>query len=581
MAHALDIVLHICPHYPTLLSILLDVCLAHKIVHQSNTLLRALLLVATSPVSIACSVPRLCHLAHSTYLTNLREKWSAHGRPDRGFVRILVDVLVDVRSPEAWSCKAVNKLAHLICSRDFSYFMHMIGGLTETIANIQLDIVVQRKRRSRKVGSDGCGQHEIIGLTDRLLKWLNLGFDHLFTSPRRPQTVDLDPEFFQFVLDFFQLARSLGMHIYAAANERAAAHLELPGTIICLATRCLSHSAALTSDPQSVIDLLREVIPTTSTYSSLIAQIFAPKPTCPPSIVKLDDCKETVRAHADALRSYRLLHLEASIWACALRHVELSEGERLVAVSASDKEIGVYRRELISLVDDAENRCFGFGTLDKSIGLEGRMDGHCKSTRHRQCGEIQNPSKFWIHDGIEVFECEWEWEAMVGCWIRKSTSQSVRKMAKFEHDHALRFSRRLLARNVCRHDDSLDHPESATSSQSILSSSQAPSSGPVMLLPESDEGSWSEDGGKDDCRHSAKSNLASNFTTLLADALSNQTVLHPNQKMTDNLNTSSQLHRTCSVMPSPLSPVRKDDFDHNQTLPSDDALDLFACSSSP
>src|ERR1700683_2500891 len=118
-------ILSTCPHHPTLLTVLLDVCLKWSLGHESCTLLRALLVASVSP---AMTPSPICHPAHSSYLLDLCTTWTAenhkavNGRSistKSMFVHILVDVLTDTRVPDTWTCQAVTKLAREIRKTEF------------------------------------------------------------------------------------------------------------------------------------------------------------------------------------------------------------------------------------------------------------------------------------------------------------------------------------------------------------------------------------------------------------------------------------------------------------------------------
>ena len=174
MSHALQIILQSCPPHPTLLSLLLEVCIAH--LHSSNmiplaeTLLQSLITVSfTSPSnhsSISPLPPPICHADHPAFLTSLRSLWCNSDFGDsETFLSTLLDVSVYGTS-EAWTSKAVSSLAKELSTENFSSLVRMATRL--------IDIVAQSKHKTSKV--DKRPAERRIAL---LLRWLQQIFDRL------------------------------------------------------------------------------------------------------------------------------------------------------------------------------------------------------------------------------------------------------------------------------------------------------------------------------------------------------------------------------------------------------------------
>jgi len=118
--------------------------------------------------------------------------------------------------------------------------------------------------------------------------------------------------------------------------------------------------------------------------------------------VKLQDSGAVLKVYAGCLRANNLPLLEASLWACALRFVETSTD--LLGTCGSLSEVSLYREELMSLVEEAERRCFGSSAC------------------------------------LQAAHLGWEWEESMGCWLQHDLPPA--KKAKRHHELEQRSSER-------------------------------------------------------------------------------------------------------------------------------------------
>lgn len=542
LAHGLDIILENCPHHPTLLSVLLDVCLTHNLVYEAEALLRALLGSAIALHPTQTSGPRLCHPAHSNFLVDHYERWNAAGSSGRTFARLVVEVLHKMQSPEAWVCKAMNKFAQAIWTKDFLSFMYLVSDCMATAAGEALK------------GVASAVVHKATALNNQLRKWVNRAVDHSF-SPSATSSKDEDNlEHCEGTLGFLELVLARGMCKNPYKGNDTTSPPDASAAIVCLATHWLSkwHNILPPTQFAPVVHLLRGVIPQTSTYNHLVTNILAHK-------TPINELREALYSCTAALRSHRLLHLEASLWACTLHHIEIPDYERLLSRCNGEARVRKYRHQLIDLVDDAEKRCFGLSINDTNKNV------------------FPKDTSFLT----KVEDCEWSWEPMIGSWVRQTCDDSPpKKRTKLKHDHTPRSSRRLL---IMDHNaDSSRHYRKANSSTSILRTSSkrsSPRSSSLVTSPllteESENASPGIEGkekrGQKKFLNDALSRRSSNFSSLLFDALSRRVVLHPKATMI----ISHDNHR------SSMDDWGGDqDFVAFQVPPSDDSLDLFACASS-
>lgn len=539
MSHALSIVLENCPRHPTLLRILLDVSLGYNLVHESTTVLEALLLVAFA--SPSGSQPLVCHPAHSDFLSDLRDTWISAGCSEQRFLAILCDVLVELGSPSAWSCRALHKLVGDISSRAEYSLISMMCRLVEQVSEVHggviTSITAQVDARGPGPGSECL--HPTAAMLKPLQTWLNacsascFRLSMLMTSSDSPDSTRATLES---MIEFLSVCRDSGVFTLDTFEQP---HQEVRSAILSIATLLLPVLDSSSSrDVALVVELLKGAAPLTSAYKPLVTLIFSP--TVDPKIT-IKDRKHGVLRYATCLRAHGLLRLEASLWACALHHIE--HPRDLLVLHGSD-QIKTYHKELIHLVDDAEKRCFGSSGADNRVVLEDSQ----KTPRR---------------DRIPCSSAQWNWEPIVGSWVQASSSRTpARKRAKLYHAPARRASLTRLRPD--------NHPiaiESDTSSDA------------------SDDEENHCDGGT---RPLAARRSLTNFTSILFDALSNRTVLHAkkqigrNPSRVDGDRTQYTESRHKNSREDVLLPSFRDKMTSSVDLviPSSDDMNLFAMRSS-
>ncbi|GLB37257.1 hypothetical protein LshimejAT787_0403080 [Lyophyllum shimeji] len=375
LSHALSLILNSTAHHPTLLMALLELTLDHRLHHESCTLLRSLLSLALRPTSPA-NVPPICHPTHSNLLFDLCTRWNAGGFSDASLFKVFVQTLVDVQCPDAFVCKATHRLAQVMCSRDFSSFIWLISIIAD------LDVNSGRKTRLRDESKSGEER-----LQSRQHTWLKMAFEQLtFTNmPRGSQEA----------AEYTDAMGEMLLSAFAPGHPHRRSP-DAEGLLLCLATCWLVSQSHHRLPSTYLIQNLATVQPQACTFSALIEKVLSE------SAGRLHTIQETMESLAATLRAAGLLHLEVSLWECALRHIELPTHERTLAASNSIADIQSYRRRLIGLVDDAEDRCYGRPVI--------------------------NSPRSGLSSGA------WEWEPFVGCWIPKTEAPaSVRKKRRLEH----------------------------------------------------------------------------------------------------------------------------------------------------
>ncbi|OBZ68332.1 hypothetical protein A0H81_11771 [Grifola frondosa] len=621
VSHALSLILETCPHYPTLLTVLLDVCLSYSLPLESHTVLHTLFSAALRPTNDSTLPCALAHPAHSNYLTALRSTYCANAAlNERTFTRIFVDVLTEPGPGriDAWTSKTTTRLARELRSHDFSgAFLQMCSGLAHMIAHSdQPRLRPKAKRKGKEVAQPSDNR-----LRSRLAKWVKSITQRLHANAEDLEDAEPDVrEEFQAVVGFLIYVDSLELHL--TREEVAMSELCLVDALICLATSCLSSPVMPVCDVPALQNFLRRAKANSESYKSLLELVFVPPPLCPlfgpgtsnpldntptPPPSDIPSYREGMHAlhvFASSLHAQSLARLEALLWTSALRHVE----DLSVMTPVSLREIEGIRMELVDLSEAAERRCFGGHTTHERDGGSSHSTPVASSSQHGT-------------------ESEWEWADMVGCWVlksprRESVSQGPPKKRKLERaahgrgaDNEEREVRTHRSRSQMQHSTSVHssrassrgtegerstHPKPASDSDERQSTrtSFVPSKRRSAHGDAGDDTADEENVAPCDSVSSVgvkfPTRRLSNFATILSDAQMNIIVLHPKgrpselkrQRLSsltaDDPAEEVPPHRlSLHVDSSPERPSRGV-CSVNQ-LSSDDALDLFAYtgSSSP
>ncbi|KAG1851662.1 hypothetical protein F4604DRAFT_1592334 [Suillus subluteus] len=523
--------------------------------YYRRIILKIAFLSTTSP-------PPITHPGHVSYLADLLARWVS-GNSDTipsnaiplfsvsTFSRVVIDNLAQ-SNISLWTCKAVAKFSRSVEVTDIDSFVTLLDSLAETIHDHH---PVRSGKGKEKETLD------IVAIRHRLHDWMNRLFAvtastsaALADEYRRP---DVD-----FIIMLLNRCRSYGMHTLRLGASPQASQDELPDAITILATH-LHITCSLADYDPCLLDLLREVSPIPTTFTRLVEHMYRGS---------AQDFMTSLQQSSSTLQTRKLLQLDASLWACALRVFESTP-------KGTSQEIQRFKLLLIDGVDDAERRLFGAGPPDSSPAV--RLPGQNKrsrSTHHRR------PSG------------EWEWEEMVGCWIRK-TPAHVKKKGKIAHvvlHESPVFIKRLLRRGTHRYvtqgssrvtvpHRSARSAMGSTASRACDHLSSPSSRGSENFAEYSNDHSWW--GGENEKenlmpsspiveRRPALRPRHSNFSSILMDAQKNRVNLHdPKSPTTSILSSSKQSQPSLSRKLSVYPPAAM--------MPSDDSMDLFAYATSP
>ena len=276
---------------------------------------------------------------------------------------------------------------------------------------------------------------------------------------------------------------------------------------------------------QTVETLLASTTPRPTTYRAIVKHLF--------SNTSLDEGQKRLRPYASALRRQRLSKHEASIWGSTLYMVENMVGD--VHLSAKDRaEVRAYRQEVMELVDEAESKLFE----PPAQGLRGYDESESSTTTQKDFGATSRSP--WLKGG-------WEWEPVIGSWVRRRmlepsspTALAARKKQRMALVTPMKKVRRPSDDSASRYRH--DHPTQSASVKlpSLLST----------------------------CR---------NFTSLVANAVSQRTILHPVQVNSHRLAApDNDFLDGSEYVEGSQKEQRKRRVRCEAHQPSDDVLDLLA-----
>lgn len=546
-SHALFLVLANCPHHHTLVSTLLDICLSFGLVHESRRLLGIILKIAFLSTT---SPPPITHPGHVSFLADLLAKWVS-GNSDTmasstiplfsvsTFSQAVVDTLAQ-SNVSLWACKAIARFSRSVEVADIDSFITLLDSLVEAIYDHH---PVRSGKGKEKENQD------IVAIRHRLHDWMNRLFTVTASTPAalgdESRYLDIDS-----IVMLLDRCRSYGMHTLRLGTSPQSSQDELPDAITTLATH-LHVTYSLADYDSCLLHLLREVSPIPTTFTRLVEHMHQ-RPA--------QDFMTSLQKSSSTLQLHKLLQLDASLWACALHVFESTP-------KGTSKEIQRFKLFLIDGVDEAELRLFGAGPPDSSPAV--RLPGQSKRSRG---AHYRRPSG------------EWEWEEMVGCWIRK-TPAHVKKKAKIAHvvsHESPVFIKRLLRRSTHR-DVTASHKSVGSTAFGACDRLSSPSSqGSENFAGDlNDHSWWGRENEKENLmasspmaeRRSAVRPRHSNFSSILMDAQKNRVNLHdPKPPTTSILSSSKQSRPSLSWKLSVYPPAAM--------FPSDDSMDLFACATS-
>ena len=566
-------ILRICTHHHTLVTTLLDHCLSFGLVHESTHLLNIILAQAFLPSSPSYPPP-VTHPAHTNYLLDLHTKWTTGNKPSgtssgsspfttSAFCRAVLGTLSQSSSSNShilWTSKVLNRLFHAIdCDLD-SYLL-----ITHTLSRNLWE-------------TSGCSPNAIpdddqpVVLRDKLSELMSKLFDLLFTHSE-PHSSPPMLSRISAAIDILCECHTARLHSLRVSTPGSP--IDLPDMIITFTTHIFVAFQNSIDSSSRLLAILDDSSPVPSTFSKLMAHFSRLRDS-----QALGDFIETffaqLKMYSTALRSEKLFGLDASLWACALHHFEISIAN---SEKGSSTLVTRYKQQLMEAVDAAERQCFG-GDIDSSpiISLPIRSNRAKRTKRGRLSGH-------------------WEWEDMVGSWIRRTPVPKKRKIDDGRLHNQLRPRGTMTSKATSG---------SISASMPLLACHQRlPTLSPTSSEPSEPDGSdYQDETDKENYPSSPPPVIkglrplrrqSSNFFSLLADAQTNRIILHPKarpkpkapssiipEKYVLSLSSSSQESRHTSRKQDQKESCRKapPPAPSRTLLLSDDSLDLFAYTTS-
>lgn len=572
VSHALSIILSICTHH-TLVTILLDHCLSFGLVHESTYLLNIILAQALLP-SNSSYPPPATHPAHTNYLVDLHAKWTAGNKllgtssesllfTTATFCQSVLGNLSQSSSCNShilWTSKVLNRLLHVIEHNDLDSYIAIIHAFSRSF----WETLSSSPSAIRDDAQPTTLRDKLSGLMSNL-------FDLLFIQSDTHSSPPIPPRIFA-VIDILSECHVARLHCLRTSTPGSP--IDLPDMIVVFTTHIYVAFRSSIHNPDQLVAILDDSSPIPTTFSKLMvyfgrfqdSQAFGDF---------MESFLAQLKIYSSALRSEKLFGLDASLWACALHHFDTSlansqKGNPTLATR--------YKRQLMEAVDVAERRCFGDANSSPIVSLPIHSNRAKRTKRGRLSGH-------------------WEWEDMIGSWIRRTPVHKKRKVDDGRpHNHS--HPRDVIIPNTASKSVSSSMPLSAChqrlSTLSPTSSSQ---------LSESDGSEYQDETDKENHPSSPPpvvkrfrpiERRSSNFFSLLADAQTNRIVLHPKLRPKPKpppyliaekyvLPLSSQESRHDPPKKQEQKPGRRKavpSAPSRTLLPSDDSLDLFAYATS-
>lgn len=154
---------------------------------------------------------------------------------------------------------------------------------------------------------------------------------------------------------------------YTPADYNSLSEYGFIGAFVCPYTLWLASEPQKNSKHDVLYRVFQQLTPPPSSYMPLCHHIF--------ERTTLEECQSILHTFSSVLRIHGLPRLRASLWACALVHVEEPEIEQLLVDRNGRDEVRDFKLRLIDFVDEAEGE-YSVSTPSTG-GLQGKQNlGH-------------------------------------------------------------------------------------------------------------------------------------------------------------------------------------------------------------
>ncbi|KAF5351832.1 hypothetical protein D9756_007405 [Leucocoprinus leucothites] len=366
--HALHIILESCPPNANLYLSLLNITLERQLYHESEVLLDATLDYAFE--SSPSRLPRVSNSAYRGFLADLYSNWNMRFSSST-FVRLVTGALQRSSSDSVWTSKATRRFARKLGRYDTNTLPTLLAGLSDTIS------------ARKKVLKPTCD------LERQLREWFHFCAE-ICMSPIQVVSEGLislqNLEMLDHILEHY---RSYSLQMEVIGHKDDFLTYTFSDAIACLYSLWLTDASRQINQDDALHIQLQRYLPPSLTFAPLCSHLFHTK--------SLGECEEILVALSSILMNNSLPRLNASLWACALSHIEDLEIEQKHVDKQGRESVRDFRLWLVDCVDEAEKDWF----VTPRRGIPSLPEGGGDSDQH-----------FCSTSG-------WNWEASVGCWFRR------------------------------------------------------------------------------------------------------------------------------------------------------------------
>ncbi|TCD64730.1 hypothetical protein EIP91_003686 [Steccherinum ochraceum] len=386
VSHALKYILDQCPHYPTLLWVLLDVTVAFRLVAQTERLIHELCLAAFCLNSKGPEpLPQISSSLCGDHFIALYDKCCGSGPnaypliTNASFAAIVASAASQSPTPSLaiWKSSPVITVVRDIRDEEFPTFTRLATVLAHEAAK---------------------SKHP-DNLVPHLQTWLMIVFNHLISHDA--STTNQAQDDFAAVVEF--LLAFPASRLFKRTTSSTLADYFLSLTVYCLALPVLGFSSPETQ--KSLRDVVKDSSPVAGSYDLLATKI----------ILKSELFSSSP--------SQEIVLPDVASWACVLRSHSLCRHEALFCSSVLSRVERLLRRAPSS-----------------STSAQNRMIRALETMRDDLVVRIEEAERLSFNQSAEqdvnMDPTQWRWEDLTGCWIRQSPIVDRRKKPKTHRELA-------------------------------------------------------------------------------------------------------------------------------------------------
>lgn len=367
--HALHIILETCPQNGSLYLALLNVTLDHRLYHESEALLDAILDYAFETSSRSSNSLRISN--HRRFLVDLYSSWTTRF-PSSTFVRLTTSALRRASSDNVWTSKAIRRLV-----RKFVRYDHAALSI---IITTSLSEVISTHRS---------GSKPTDGLDQQLRDWLYFCVEICTPSASLVHEGLLliqNQELLDTVIDCHRSC------LYQTEAEGCDGNLSMSAhgnAVVCLYSLWLAGGSRPSSSDDYLHIQVQQYRPSLSTFAPLCSHLLRTK--------SLSECRDILAVLSSIFESHNLPWLIASLLACIFSHIEKGEIEQLHIDGTGMGSVRDFKSWLADYVDKVKKES---------------VTSHHNGLSTDEASEIDDQNLDSVSD--------WCWEPSVECWSQRN-----------------------------------------------------------------------------------------------------------------------------------------------------------------